>query len=626
MEKRFHNYVFGETFKTFLHNGIITKMKIRIAIALLAFCPLLLSQSVENVLLVLNEASPTSMEVGMYYAQKRGIPHSNILRIKTTVDDGISQEEFERQINAPIASWLTNNFAQDRILYIVLTKGIPLRVNGSSGQDGTTASVDSELTLLYRKLLRNQKVPIAGWIQNPYFLNETPLSKAKQFSHADHDIYLVSRLDGYNSADIRGLIDRGFAPSKEGKIFLDMKESPAKQGDSWLQQTADLFAKMGLKDRVVLENSEKVLTGEKQVLGYYSWGSNDPAIRIRHFGFEFVPGALAGMFVSSDGRTFSEPPDTWNINKSWDNKSDYFAGSPQSLAGDLIHDGITGISGSVAEPYLEASIRPNILFPAYLSGFNLIESYYLAMPYLSWQTVVVGDPLCAPFRTVSLTLREIDAGIDPDTELPSIFSTRRLRNYSISGFRAGIHPDTIRLTLRAEARMTKKDQDGAKQALEKAIARDNRLIEPQLVLASIYESSLEYEKAIGIYRRLMEITPDNVLVLNNLAYALAVRMNNIQEALPMAEKAYALVKNNPNISDTLGWIYHLANHNDKAVKLLDEAAKAASNNADTQLHLAIVSAEMGNRLAAESALKRALDIDPKLEQSEDVRRLRAKMK
>jgi len=57
---------------------------------------------------------------------------------------------------------LTGNFAQDRILYIVLTKGIPLRVNGTSGQDGTIASVDSELTLLYRKLVQGQGIPLAG--------------------------------------------------------------------------------------------------------------------------------------------------------------------------------------------------------------------------------------------------------------------------------------------------------------------------------------------------------------------------------------------------------------------------------------------------------------------------------
>ena len=58
---------------------------------------------------------------------------------------------------------------------------------------------------------------------------------------------------------------------------------------------------------------------------------------------------------------------------------------------------MTGGPGQVAEPYLDSVIRPDMFFAAYLAGFNLIESFYLAMPHLSWQTVVVGDPLCTPF-------------------------------------------------------------------------------------------------------------------------------------------------------------------------------------------------------------------------------------
>ncbi len=576
----------------------------------------LFAQTAENVLVVLNETSPISMDIGMYYAQKRGIPPTNLLRIKTTTDENISREDFERQIDSPIATWLTRNFAQDRILYIVLTKGVPIRVTGSVGKDGTVASVDSEITLLYRKLL-GQQVPPAGPINNPYFLAEAPLAQAKQFNHTDQDIYLVSRLDGYNSADIRALIDHGAAPSKEGKILLDAKGSPDQKGDIWLQQAADLLDKAGFKDRVVLETSSKVLNDVKQVLGYYSWGSNDPAIRIRHFGFEFVPGALAGMYVSSDARTFKESDD-WKIAES----------GAQSLAADLIRDGVTGIAGHVSEPYLEATIRPNILFPAYLSGFNLIESYYLAMPYLSWQTIVIGDPLCAPFRKTSLSTKEIDKGIDPETEFPVDFGTRRLRGISVPAYnQAGIHPDTIKLILRSEARLAKDDKEGARKALEEAIARDDRLPSPQFQLAALYELTGEYDKAIERYRRLQQLVPDNPIVLNNLAYALAVRKNNVQEALPLAEKANELAKGKlPNVSDTLGWIYHLAGQDDKAVKLLEEAVRSGTGNADMHLHFAVVSAATGNKLAAEIALKRALEIDPKLEQSEEVKQLRAKMK
>ena len=79
-----------------------------------------------------------------------------------------------------------------------------------------------------------------------------------------------------------------------------------------------------------------------------------------------MPGAIAGMFVSTDGRTFKEPPAAWTIGP-WTDRARFFAGSPQSLAGDLIREGVTGVAGHVAEPFLDATIRPDILFPAYLS-------------------------------------------------------------------------------------------------------------------------------------------------------------------------------------------------------------------------------------------------------------------
>ena len=57
---------------------------------------------------------------------------------------------------------------------------------------------------------------------------------------------------------------------------------------------------------------------------------------------------------------------------------------------------------------MSATIRPQILFPAYFKGLSLVEAFYLAMPVLSWQTVVVGDPLCAPFRTETLSRSELE--------------------------------------------------------------------------------------------------------------------------------------------------------------------------------------------------------------------------
>ena len=42
------------------------------------------------------------------------------------------------------------------------------------------------------------------------------------------------------------------------------------------------------------------------------------------------------------------------------------AGSAHALVGDLIRDGVTGVAGHVAEPYLQSVVRPDLLFAAYV--------------------------------------------------------------------------------------------------------------------------------------------------------------------------------------------------------------------------------------------------------------------
>ena len=251
--------------------------------------------------------------------------------------------------------------------------------------------------------------------------------KRARFRTPRTTIYLVTRLDGFTAADVSGLIARGAAPSREGLFILDQRASLVDSGgDAWLSAAAERLSATPLKDRVVLDTSKAVITERKPVLGYYSWGSNDTAITRRRFNLGFSPGALAGMFVSTDARTFREPPDTWNVGN-WRDTRTFHGGSPQSLVGDLIREGVTGVAGHVAEPYLESTVSPQILFPAYVAGFNLAESYYLAMPFLSWQNVIIGDPLCAPFRSQGLPPTEANPPLDPETELPQYFSTKRLQ-------------------------------------------------------------------------------------------------------------------------------------------------------------------------------------------------------
>ncbi|HYI97870.1 MAG TPA: TIGR03790 family protein [Bryobacteraceae bacterium] len=338
----------------------------------------------ENVLVVVNGASALSRDIGDYYQQRRAIPKNNICVIQIPERETITRQEYDRLIAAPVASCLKFRRLVESVLYIAITQGVPIRVKGSGGVSGDIASVDSELALLYSHF-HGQKHALAGPLPNPFFRQ-----RDADFRHPQFPIYLVTRLAAYNLAGVKAMIDRSLAAKNAGKFVFDLRSGGDVDGDSWLRNAAIVLP----KDRVVLEESSTVVYGQKRVIGYASWGSNDKNRRQRHLGFDWLPGAIATEYVSTDGRTFERPPDSWNIG-TWGNKATWFAGSPQSMTLDFIAEGATGASGHVNEPYLQFTPRPDFLLPAYHDGRNLAESYYLSLPALSWQNIIIGDPLCS---------------------------------------------------------------------------------------------------------------------------------------------------------------------------------------------------------------------------------------
>lgn len=336
-----------------------------------------------QVLIVVNRRSPQSREIGAYYARARSIPPANLCTIDTPAVETISRTVFDRQIDSPVAACLRNGALQEKILYIVLTSGVPLRIEGAGDEiRSEAASVDSELTLLYQRL-RGVKTPLPGPIPNPYFGHpDSP------FRHPAFPLYLVTRLDGYDLADIKALVDRPAHARNAGRFVIDLKATDNTPGNQWLRNAASLLP----KNRVILDDSPKVLTGIQDVIAYASWGSNDTNRKQRDLHFQWLPGAIATEFVSFDARTFRPPPPKWEIG-SWADKNSWYAGAPQTLAADYIHEGATGASGQVFEPYLAWCPRPDFVLPAYYAGHNLAESFYLGIPGLSWMNVVVGDPL-----------------------------------------------------------------------------------------------------------------------------------------------------------------------------------------------------------------------------------------
>src|SRR4030095_14761068 len=114
------------------------------------------------------------------------------------------------------------------------------RISGTSGPDGTGSSVDSELTLLYRKMTGISNLPVAGRIDNPYFLGARDTREARSFTHRNHDIFLVSRLDAFTAWQALEVVDKGSAPVTEGRIVLDQQDRLVNRaGEEWLKNAAD---------------------------------------------------------------------------------------------------------------------------------------------------------------------------------------------------------------------------------------------------------------------------------------------------------------------------------------------------------------------------------------------------
>ncbi len=351
----------------------------------LALCCAAAAQNGANVLLVINNADTLSRRIGEYYTARRSIPPANVCRIHTDAIEEIQWTTFVDQIEKPIAACLQSKKLVESVLYIVTTGGVPLKISGMCGSSSAEcASVDSELTLLYDKL-RGAKFGRAGYVRNPFFTK-----RDVPFRHPLFPIYLVTRLAAYDFEDVKKMIDRSLAARNRGKFVIDLKSDDDEPGNDWLRNAAVLLP----TDRVVFDDSTKVLYGQKNVIGYASWGSNDKNRNRRTPGFEWLPGGIATEFVSTDGRTFQKPPANWNIT-TWNDKTHYFANSPQSLTADLINEGATGASGHVYEPYLFFTPRPDQVLPSYYNGHNLAESFYVGLPALSWMNIIIGDPLCS---------------------------------------------------------------------------------------------------------------------------------------------------------------------------------------------------------------------------------------
>ncbi len=327
----------------------------------------------ERVLVVINTRSRASDSVGRYYAKRRGIDPTHIVRLELPLDDEIGDIAFQTDIVQPVRAAIAA--LPVRIDFIVLTTDVPIRVARKRGY-----SVDAMLAGMHLAI-----PPMVGldsvWLsryRNPYYNADGP------FSSDRFGMYLVTRLDCARVADCLALVDRSIAARPApGPFFFDAM--PARAGtDGYATMNLLLYrAAYRLPQRgvgVQIDTTPAFVAPTVPVMGYVSWGSNDSRFdSTAYHAVRFLPGALAETFVSTSARTFGPVQ------------------GGQSRIVDLIAQGVTGVKGYVSEPFTLALANPDILFDRYVRGANLAEAFYAASYMVLWKDLVIGDPLCAPY-------------------------------------------------------------------------------------------------------------------------------------------------------------------------------------------------------------------------------------
>lgn len=249
------------------------------------------------------------------------------------------------------------------------------------------------------------------------------------------DMYLVARLDGNSVADVRGMIDRAqglvvnvnnvaLLFDEDGQNF-DNANAPYSQINAGndFEETRTLLAadarfanvvsptvpSTGINynaaagagsfyvgPRLAWDAGQGILVPQN-VLLVASFGANHSGVPTRNGGvgggttyatsYNFANGAIFNTYESYNGRAFGGLG------------QNVFAAQQQSA--DFIAAGGTFAVGHVWEPFAQTIADNEYLAPNFITGgLSWGEAAWSAIPVLSWQSIVLGDPLARMSRSV----------------------------------------------------------------------------------------------------------------------------------------------------------------------------------------------------------------------------------
>jgi len=369
----------------------------------------------DRVVVVANSEAADSVAIAQHYARVRGVPSANIIALRMPVSETVSWREFISAVWQPLEDQLVDRgwidaikmdlfddvgrrkyaISGHRIAALVVCRGVPLRIAHDPALykevrlltdhpefRTNQGAVDSELSLLART-----DYPINASVPNPLYHKVRPTDDERSL------VVEVSRLDGPTAADAMGLVDRAVEAERSGLLGRAYADAagPRETGNRWIESAAAQMTALGYDASVGRGPATMPATARFDAPAlYFGWYAQDVNGPFLLPGFRFPPGAIAVHIHSFSARTLRSATEGW--------------------CGPLVALGVTATVGNVFEPYLEFSHNPAMLLDALTFGDDLVDAAYYALPVLSWQSIVIGDPLYRPFAVpLSAQMRGLSA-------------------------------------------------------------------------------------------------------------------------------------------------------------------------------------------------------------------------
>ena len=152
--------------------------------------------------------------------------------------------------------------------------------------------------------------------------------------------------------------------------------------------------------------------------------------------------------------------------------------------------------------------------------------------------------------------------------------------------------------------------DEARAEFEGIAQRDPSAVGARTMVGMLLEAQGRRDEARKSYEATVSGTENAPVAANNLAFIYAEQGTNLDVPSNSRHRPSRRLPDDPNVDDTIGWVYYKKGLPSLAVRPLEDSLKKLPDTAEVLYHLGMTYAKLGDKAKARDALGRALKLNP----------------